>query len=233
MFKRGDDFWIWAGGAALVGLAIWQGPTIAAGVVVGAGYVLNMAQRGNLLCNFWTKSAQGVVLEDPASVLLPQAEAVLGYTPDLDTFALAVMGRSEGVDGMEVRMHVALNDLAELQQQYGLGVYSSIAALMLHSKESAADGHFSEQYLGKRYATDRCAYELDYHLAEKVRQDHAAGVDPSGGAVKFVDKDSFGVQRGTEQVTYEDKVAEWAQQGLAPFNVAGASDNFVVFRRTA
>lgn len=219
----------YAGIAALVGLAVWQGPTIVAGVVIGAGYVLDMTKRGNLLCNLWTVTG-GIVQEDPASELLPQAEAVLGVTPDLDTFALAVMGRSEGVDGMEVRMHVALNDLADKQAKYGTHVYSSLAALMLHSKVTAADGLFSEQRFGKVYATDRCAYELDYHLAEKVRADHAAGVDPSGGAVKFVDKDSFGVQRGTEGVSYEDKVAEWAKAGLAPFNVAGASNNFVVFR---
>lgn len=217
-----------AGGAAIVGLAFWQGPTIVRGAQVAAGYVMNVFDRGHLLYESTLNDA-GVVVEDP-DVLRMMAEAVLGYECDLDTLALATMGRSEGVDGMEARMHVALNDLADLQATYGTNVYSSLSALMLHSKNAAADGHFSEQYLGKRYSTAHAPYEGDYHLAEKVREDHANGFDTSGGATKFVDKTAFSTQRGSKS-TYEDKVAEWAHAGLVPANVDGATDNFVVFRK--
>lgn len=228
MSRRDDEVLLYAGAAALVGLAVWKGPAIAAGVVVGAGYVTNMFTRGNKLYDSTVDDA-GVVTDDP-EVLRMQAEAVLGYSADLDTLALATMGRSEGVDGEEARMHVALNDLADLQRTYGTRVYSSISALMLHSKNAAADGHFSEQYLGKRYSTAKPAYEGDYHLAEKVRADRADGIDITDGALKFVDKTSFATQRGATE-TYDQKVAEWAEAGLEPGAVDGASSNFVVFRR--
>lgn len=228
MLSRDDEeLLLYAGAAAIVGLAVWQGPTIVRGAQVAAGYVMNVFDRGHLLYESTLNDA-GVVEEDP-DVLRMQAEAVLGYECDLDTLALATMGRSEGVDGMEARMHVALNDLADLQTRYP-STYSSIAQLMLHSKNDAADGHFSQQYLGKRYSTAHAPYEGDYHLAEKVREDHANGIDLSGGATKFVDKDAFSTQRGSTS-TYEDKVAEWAQAGLVPANVDGATDNFVVFRK--
>jgi len=230
MSRRDDDLLLYGGAAVLVGLALWEGPTIVAAAQIGVGYVTNLATRGNKLSES-TVDAAGVVTDDP-ELLRQQAEAVLGYSADLDTYALARMGRSEGVDGMAARMHVALNDLADLQNRYGTHIYSSLAALMLHSKVAAANGHFSEQFLGKKYATTRDPYEADYHLAEQVQTEHAAGVDPSGGATKFVDKDSFATQRGAT-ATYEDKVAEWGAQGLAPFNVDGATDNFIVFRRTA
>lgn len=231
MSRSDDDLLLYGGAAVLVGLVMWEGPAnVVAAVQIGAGYLTNVATRGSKLADFNVDDA-GVVTDDPQD-LLDQASAVLGGTADLDTFALATMGRSEGVDGMRARMHVAINDLADLQRTYGTGVYSSLAALMLHSKVAAADGHFSEQYLGKRYSTIQPPYEGDYHLAEQVIAEHAAGVDPTGGAIKFVDKDSFSTQRGAT-ATYESKVAEWAQSGLAPFNVDGATDNFVVFRRTA
>ncbi len=230
MSRRDDEVLLYAGAAALLGLAVWKGPAIAAGVVVGAGYVTNVFTRGNKLYDS-TVDAAGVVTEDP-DVLRMQAEAVLGYAADLDTLALATMGRSEGVDGMEARMHIALNHLEELQRTYGMGVYSSIAALMLHSKNAAADGHFSEQYLGKWASTAHAPYEGDYHLAEKVRRDRAAGIDVTGGALRFVDKDAFASQRGAKK-TYDQVVAAWGAEGYEPGSVDGASSNFVVFRRTA
>lgn len=235
MSRRDDEVLLYAGAAALLGLAVWKGPQIAdgvaqvaAGVVVGAGYVTNMFTRGNKLYDS-TVDAAGVVTDDP-DVLRMQAEAVLGYAADLDTLALATMGRSEGVDGMEARMHIALNHLDELQRQYGTGVYSSISALMLHSKNPAADGHFSEQYLGKWASTSKAAYEGDYHLAEKVRADRANGIDITDGALRFVDKDAFSSQRGATK-TYAQVVAKWGADGYVPGSVADATDNFVVFRR--
>lgn len=229
-----------AGGAVVVGIAVFKSPELAATITsagetvasvaeVAAGYVKNVFARGNKLSDS-TISSAGVVVDDP-EVLRMEAEAVLGETADLNTLALARMGRSEGVDGMEYRMHVALNDLADLQSR---GIYTSygVAQFMLHSKNVSADGHFSEQYLGKRYSTAKDPYEGDYRLAQKVEADHAAGFDPTGGAVKFVDKNAFSGQRGASK-SYDDVVAEWAQQGLQPTTLDDASDNFVVFTRAA
>jgi hypothetical protein len=213
-----------AGLAAAVVLLVWKFGGPAAALNVAGGYVLNTFNRGQRLSSS-TLLSSGVVSPGP-DALLSQAQAIIPGA-DLDTLALARMGRSEGVDGMEYRMHVALNDLDYLQGLYGDGVYSSIAALMLHSKVSAADGFFSEQFLGKRYATSDDPYEGDYALAAKVRADHGAGIDPTGGARKFVDKDSFAAQRGVTK-TYDDVVAEWSSEGLTARNLPGASSNFVV-----
>lgn len=226
MSSRDDEWLYYAGGAALLGILIYEGPTIVNGAQVAAGYVMNVFARGNSLSDSSTNDA-GVVVDDP-EVLRMQAEAVLGYSADLDTYALARMGRSEGVDGMEARMHVALNDLANLQSTYGTNVYSSISQLMLHTKVAGADQHFGEQYLGKRYSTVKDPFEGDYHLAEKVRADRANGIDITGGALKFVDKDSFSTQRGSSG-SYEAKEAEWAAAGLQPVSFPGATDNFVLF----
>lgn len=224
------QLWYAGAAAALGGLWWWYGGNPVTAVVTAgqqaAGWVLNVFDRGNVLSQ--STLVQGVVLEDP-QVLADMASAVIGDNVDLDTYSLARMGRSEGVDGMEYRMHVACNDLAALQAQYGTGVYSSLTALMVHSKVAAADGHYSQQSLGKRYATSKDPYEGDYALAQKVLADRANGIDPTGGASKFVDKSSFSSQPGATS-TYAATVASWAQQGLQPVSpLPGASDDFVVF----
>src|SRR6266481_2841441 len=98
----------------------------------GATAVVDVFSRGAKLTDA-PPGANGVVPDDPSD-LWAAAANVLGRDVDGDTYSLGRMGRSEGVDGEEYRMHVALNDLADLQSTYGTGVYSSIAALMLHSK---------------------------------------------------------------------------------------------------
>lgn len=219
---------MWGGVAALVGLAFWKGPALVAGVEIVAGTVGDFFARGSRL-NSTTPDASGVIPDDPES-LRAEASGVLGYEMSRDVYALARMGRSEGGDGRGARMHVALNDLDDLQARYGTGIYSDVWALMLHSKNARADGRFSQQYLGKRYSTSKDPYEGDVKLAEAVILEHARGIDPTGGAVKFVDKDAFDSQPGSTS-TYEDKVEEWSNQGLEPGYVDGASANFVVFRR--
>lgn len=211
-------------GAAVGGAALWKyGGNPVAPAVVAAGYVVNVFARGSVLSS--STIVNGVVQPDPET-LRQQASSVLGFDADADTVALARMGRSEGVDGMEYRMHVALNDLATLP-------YGSILELMTHSKIAAADGYFSQQREGKRYSTSRDPYQGDYQLAAQVRQDHANGIDPSGGAVKFVDKSAFATQPGATE-TYDDIVAEWGAQGLTPVeNLPGCSSDFVIFVRSA
>jgi hypothetical protein len=169
----------------------------------------------------------GVVEETPEQLGI-QAAMVLGFVPDPNVLALARMGRSEGVDGMEYRMHVAINDLRYLQSVLGSGVYSSLLVLMTHSKVAAANGHFSAQRLGKRYSTAADPYEGDYQLAQKVLADDAQGVDPTGGARKFVDK-SGPLYVDGQKATFDELAASWAGEGLRPVQLDGASDNFVVF----
>lgn len=204
------------GALALGGLLLlWKFGTRA------AGYVVNVFERGARLNH--TTAVDGIVPDEPDN-LIAEAAAVMGEEIGDDTYALARMGRSEGVDGMEFRMHVALNDLEALQVRHGRGVYSSVLAMMLHSKDPEADGRFSAQSRGKRYATTRDPYAGDVQLARKVRTDRENGIDPTFGAVKFVDKSGLD--------DYPALVASWAKEGLEPLTLDGASDNFVVFTRT-
>jgi hypothetical protein len=219
----------WILGGAGIGLAFviwkWGNPVTAA--QIAENWAVNLVGRGNKLSD---STLTNDVVEEIPDVLIDMASAVLGFTADLDTYSLARMGRSEGVDGMEYRMHVALNDLRDLQSSYGNFVYSSVTALMIHSKIERADGHYSRQNLGKRYATTKDPYEADYALAQKVMADSVAGIDPTGGATKFVDKSGpFNVDG--EETDYAGLVTAWAKDGLTPATLPGATDNFVVFRR--
>lgn len=229
MSPPANDDELLLGGAVVVGaLLLWKGQTVAAAVEVGAANVTNLFERGAKLSTS-TLGKNGAVLEDPDE-LLQQAADTLGRDVDADKYALARMGRSEGVDGMRLRMHVALNDLDALQAQYGTNVYSSLLALMLHSKVAAGDGHYSQQQLGKRYSTSKDPYEGDYELAEAVYEERAAGIDPTGGATKFADKDSFSSQPGATK-TFAENDASWRASGLQPFNADGASNNLVLYRK--
>jgi hypothetical protein len=210
------------GGAAAVGAALWKygGDPIAPAVVV-AGYVANVFARGSVLTS--STLTNGIVDQAPAELVAAAAD-VLGYPADSETYALARMGRSEGVDGMEYRMHVALNELAASS-------YSSILSLLTHSKIAAANGMFSQQRYGKWASTSRDPYAGDYALADKVRQDHASGIDPTGGALRFVDKSAFATQPGVTK-TYAEIVAKWGAEGLVPVeDLPGCSSDFVVFVR--
>lgn len=212
--------WIILGGsAAVAGYVAWRWGFPSA-VQIVTGWVANTFERGHRLSS--STLVDGVVQESPEQ-LEAAAAGVLGFTPDADTLALARMGRSEGVDGEEYRMHVALNDLEHLQASGFGNTYPSVVALMTHSKNARADGHFSAQGLGKRYSTAHDPYEGDYALAQKVLVDRAAGFDPTGGARKFVDKDGL-------TMPFAALAATWAQEGLVPApTLEGASDNFVTF----
>lgn len=212
-----------AGGVAFI---LWNWGVAAP--IVAVGWVMNTFERGNKLSE--SSMVNGVVSESP-EVVLDMASAVLGFRADQDTYSLARMGRSEGVDGMEYRMHVLLNDLYELQTRFG-STYESVTELLIHSKVDRADGRYSEQGLGKRYSTSHDPYEGDYKLAAKVLADRERGIDLVDGATKFVDKS--GPFKVDGKVTdYNGLVASWAEDGLTPFDgLQGATSNFVVFKRT-
>lgn len=206
-------------GGALVALTLWKGK-------LAALAIRDVIDRGERL-TYTTPDANGVILVDPGE-LAAVAGAVVGRDVERDAYALARMGRSEGTDGREYRMHVALNDLADLQAHGKGGTFPTLESLFTYSTSSAERGLFGDQR-GRRYATTRDPHVGDLLLAEKVLADRAAGLDYAQGAIKFVDKSSFGKQAGTR--TYDQVLAEWTGDGLFPFNLPGATSNFVLFAR--
>lgn len=148
----------------------------------------------------------------------------------LDVYALARMSRSEadasnGVDNRLVRLHVALNDYASVSWA------GKLSELFTYSTHSGAKGLFGDQN-GRRYSTARDPYAGDIDLAIKAIVDHANGIDPSEGAVKFVDVNALGgVQPGTP--SWEKLVAKWGQDGLTPVHLDGQPADFYVFVRNA
>ncbi len=213
------------GVATGIGFILWNWGVAAP--IVAAGWIFNVFDRGSKLSD--STVVNGVVSESP-EVLLDQASAVLGFTADQDTYSLARMGRSEGVDGMEYRMHVLLNDLYDLQTKYG-STYATVTELLVHSKIPGADGRYSTQALGKRYATTRDPYEGDYLLAQKVLNDRSRGIDIADGATKFVDKSGpFYIDH--QEATYAELVSHWGASGFVPIdNLPGTTSNFVIFKK--
>lgn len=162
--------------------------------------------------------ADGLVKEDPAALA-----AAAGYP--LTVYALASMLTSEGGSGpyeeLRARAWVAVNDSRKAP-------FSGNLVRCLTYRRDYSGQRFGEQgaYRG-RYATSKAPTERTLEIARKVLSGELA--DNTGGAVKFVDINSFGRQPGTR--TYPVVAAEWAREGLRPFSVNGARPDFVVFRK--
>jgi hypothetical protein len=207
------------GGGLVAVLAFWKGRA-------AVQQVIDFTTKGKHL-TVTRPDASGVIPDDP-DVLAAGASLVAGYDMPTDVYSLARMARSEGVDGKELRMHVAFNDLAELKKSHP-ATFQTITDLMTYSTlGEPAQGHYGDQ-IGRRYATTRDPYENDARLALQVFRDRQAGIDKAAGAIKFVDKSAFGKQPGTR--TYADVLAEWTGDGLVPFNLPSATSGFVLFRR--
>lgn len=221
-----DEKWLLGGLAAGV-LLLWGKPIVNTVVdVIGRGDRLTYTEldADGVAC---IKDSGGTLYYAEPGDLVTQASSVLGQQIDADTYALARMARSEGIDEGALRMHVALNDLADLNNRKSYGW--SAADLITYSTVATKRGYFGSQ-TSRRYSSAQDPYAGDAQLAVQTIAEHSAGVDPTGGAIKFVDKSSFGVQAGTD--SYDAIVTTWAQEGLSPFTVPGYSDDFVVFRRT-
>lgn len=210
------------GGAGLL-LFFWRREIVAT--------TTDVITRGERLNHTQLNDADPAFIEDDPDVLVAEAAAVFGQDfahggySALDVYALARMSRSEadsrdGELSRTARIHVALNDARALGW--------TPARLMLFSKNADANGFFGEQN-HRRYSTARDLYAGDIHYVWRAIDEDQAGQDPTGGAVKFVDKDSMGVQRGSG--SFDSLVTRWASEGLQPYNVDGLTDNFVVFRR--
>jgi hypothetical protein len=222
------DLLLAAGGVALVGLALWRGPELVA-------TVRDVVTRGDRLTHAGV-AADGVVHVAPEQ-LRAAAAAVMGRVGELDllldVYGCARMVRSEGAAQAAIRTHVALNDQAELG-------WSSLNQLFTYSTNPGARGFYGQQRTAaalapggvtsvRRYATTTDPYVADVWAVEEAMIMHRQGMDPTGGAVKFVDISSMGVQPGTG--SYAALVERWAADGLRPFTLPGESPDLVVFRR--
>jgi hypothetical protein len=196
-----------------------------------ANVVADVVNRGELLTDTQLDDT-GVIPFDPAD-LVEIASGVMGREVTGDTYALARMRRSEMAigesdDASALRIHVALNDLEDLNTRRLFGW--SAEDLITYSTNADHKGLFGVQNDGRRYASTKDPHVGDALLAEQVQQQHAAGLDPTGGALKFVDRGSMGAQVGSS--SYDKLVVRWAAENLQPYTLPGYSDDFVVFRRT-
>ena len=199
--------------------------------------------RGKRLTNAYVDVKRGVNvagwIPDQPLLLAARAAMVMGRgSLPLSTYCLARMIRSEGAAAGRIRAHVALNDAAELGWD--------VPRLITYSTHPGVNGFFGEQFTpasraplyngqprksSRRYSSAKDPYAGDVTLAELVQLEHGAGDDPSGGAVKFVDRDSLSSQEGAR--TYDQIVLDWGREGLRPFTLPGESPSLVVFRRIA
>jgi len=222
------DWWI-AGGAGLGLLLLWKGPTIVTDPILAVGGAIkDEVTRGSQLTSS-TLGDDGQIVEDPAD-LRAQIAAVVGRDVTQDAADLARMIRSEGAAEGRARAFVALNDAAT----HGWSLHFALT----YSTNPAAKGRYGEQYTpaslapggvasSRRYSTKQDPFEGDLTVAEQAIADYAQGIDDSGGAVKFYDKDSG--QAGAR--SYDDVVALWAKDGLEPFTLPGYPSTFVLFRQ--
>lgn len=226
LLGRKVEWWQLALGVGGLALLFWDNDDVVDAVESVGNVIGDLTKRGQRLTVSPRLNAQGQVPMPPEQ-LLAQAQVTLGRPISMDAYALARMIRAEGGSGpvpeKQARAWVALNDAAA----HNWSLLYTIAG---------PDLLFGQQ-IGWRYASGRNEktggtvdpYENDLYVAEAVLAGQLP--DNTGGAVKFVDIDSFGVQEGTG--SYEDKVADWARDGLQPFEVDGASAPFRVFRRVA
>lgn len=189
--------------------------------------------RGKRLNN--TTLVNGVVRDNPTALAeeamgafgSDYADGLTGWTP-LEIYSLARMSRSEagpndGRLNRRVRMHIAINDY------FGVPWASSLDELFTYSTRAGEKGFFGSQ-AGRRYSTAKDPYEGDVKLAREVLLERREGIDPSGGATKFVDKSGLASQPGVTK-TFDEIAASWAKEGLKPYTVDGLSSDFVVFRK--
>lgn len=172
----------------------------------------------------------GVVVNDPQS-LAAQAAINYGNAIPIEVYSLARMIRSEGAMEGEVRGHVALNDLADLG-------WSSLHYLLTYSTAAWARGKYGKQHSvrpsdgakqTRRYATSKDPYQGDVKLALKVLSDRSRGFDPTGGAVKFLDREAMASQEGSRG--FDAVNARWTADGLVPYTLPQYGDDLVLYRR--
>lgn len=182
--------------------------------------VTNVFNRGDQL-SYGSAGPDGTILDDPEA-LRQAASTRYGSDIDKSVYALARMVRSEGAKQGDVRVHVALNDLANLgwADPYTLITYSTVAA---------RKGKYGSQ-TSRRYSSEQDPYTGDVQTVVQAMNAHDSGDDPSMGATKFVDVSSMGgVQAGTS--SFDDLVAKWAPEGLVPYTLPAYGTDLVFFKK--
>ena len=181
--------------------------------------VVDAIDRGKRL-NHTTVDDDGNVPDDPAR-LAADASAAAGVDVSTDELALARMVRSEqphdSDDIKALLAHTAINDA----RAHGWTVTKAITVSSVPSRS----GKFGHQ-TSRRYASYLDPYGADLEVAKKALADAAAGIDPTGGAQKFVNKWSF--RKGT---SYDATVASWAKEGFTPVNISPPAPAHLVFFR--
>ena len=188
------------------------------------GTVSDVFTRGSKVTSS-TMGSNGVIIEDPLSLVGVASVMVPGT--DADRYSLARMIRSEGADQGEIRGHVALNDLADLG-------WSSLQYLLTYSTASWAKGRYGQQHSidgdgngqTRRYSTSKDPYEGDLAMAAKVINDHQYGIDPTGGAIKFIDRSSMSSPEAFAAVN-----EAWTNDGLLAYSLPGYEEDLVLYRR--
>lgn len=170
-------------------------------------------------------------VHDNPHTLSRLASAYMGRHVSPGVYALARMVASETdpehPETAPLRVHVALNDLDDLNKRKHLGW--TALGLITYSTQPAHRDFFGEQHIGRRYGSSKNPTTQDVFCVEQVLSDRGEGIDPTQGALKFVDKLSMGKQHGSGK--FDALALSWAAEGLRPGTVEGMPDHFIVFRR--
>lgn len=221
----------------------WQRPE-ALIAALGAGAVLflerraitetvsDVFERGKRVSYGTLDDELGIILEAPEA-LRAAASQRMGIDIPLDVYSAARMIRSEGAAHGAIRLHTALNDLGALG-------WKSLHYLLTYSTDPLRKGIYGKQWSkavpphfpranARRYATSANPYEGDVRTAFRVIEDRKRGIDPTRGAVKFIDKSSMGVQEGSR--SFEEVNAAWQRDGLVAYNLPGLPADLVLYRK--
>lgn len=210
-----------------VGVTIGVVGLVALGLYAGAGgsivdAVGSLITRGRQLTSS-TLSATDTVLQSPA-------ELASAASAELESYALARMVASEGAGfglANTCRIWTAWNDA----KAHGWSLFHTVTAV--NSKRFPACVNTFGKQNPRRYSTARDPFEGHLRLVLRVLADIQAGkTDPTGGAVKFLNRSAMGgIQAGTKGA--DETIAAWRTQGLQDFTVGGVGSDLVFFRPVA
>ncbi len=181
--------------------------------------LLDVIDRGKRLTHT-NLDSDGNIPDDPEE-LAKQASAAAGVAVSTDALALSRMVRSEqphDSDAIKALLaHVAINDA----KAHGWTILKAITV----SSVASRSGKFGHQ-TSRRYASYLDSYGSDLEVALKAIADDAAGIDPTGGAQKFVNKWAF-----KKPESYDVTATSWGKEGFTPVTIAPAPNHLVFFRK--
>jgi hypothetical protein len=214
---KGDDLLLWLG---VVGFGAVAAATSSE---TARDWIVDLTKRGRRLTV--TELDEDLKVPSYPEQLAAKAMGVLGRPVTPTAYGIARMVRSEEGSGSPTTKRYLVWVLLNDSRALGWAPLKTLT----YSTSTVRKGFFGKQ-ITRRYSTARDPYENDLLIAEAVLAEYEAGrPDPTGGAVKFVNKLAFGVQAGTG--SYAAVLAKWRADGLEPLNLPGAPDELVFFRR--